>query len=86
MYIYVDKKDGLEKLPETLHKQTGKMVLAMGLVITPDKKLARAIAKDVLAAIESQGFYLQVPPSLYGEAQVSSRAIIEANNFLESQK
>jgi uncharacterized protein YcgL (UPF0745 family) len=56
------------------------------LVITPDKKLARAIAKDVLAAIESQGFYLQMPPSLYGEAQISSRAIIEANNFLESQK
>lgn len=86
MYIYVDKKDGLEKLPETLYKQTGKMELAMGLMITPDKKLARAVAQDVLNAIEAQGFYLQMPPSLYGEEKTSSNAITEANDFLESQK
>jgi hypothetical protein len=86
MYIYVDKKDGLEKLPDSLNKRTGKMVFAMGLMLTPDKKLARANAKDVLEAIEAQGFYLQMPPSLYGEAKESSQAITEANNFLESQK
>ena len=86
MYIYVDKKHGLKKLPDALNKQTGKMELAMGLIITPDKKLARANAKDVLEAIEAQGFYLQMPPSLYGEAQISSHAITEANDFLERQK
>jgi uncharacterized protein YcgL (UPF0745 family) len=86
MYIYVDKKEGLEKLPDSLRQQTGKMVFAMGLVITPDKKLARALAKDVLSAIEVQGFYLQMPPSLYGEAQENSSAITEANDFLERQK
>ena len=85
MYIYVDKKGGLEKLPDSLRKKTGKMVFAMGLVLTPDKKLARANAKDVLIAIETQGFYLQMPPSLYGEAQESSNAISEANDFLERQ-
>jgi uncharacterized protein YcgL (UPF0745 family) len=85
MYIYVDKKAGIEKLPDALRKKTGKLVFAMGLVITPDKKLARANAKDVLIAIEAQGFYLQMPPSLYGEAQASSSAITEANDFLERE-
>lgn len=86
MYVFVDKKDGLKKLPEALNKQTGKIELAMGLVITPDKKLANANAKDVLESIDTQGFYLQMPPSLYGEAQENSGVIAEANNFLERKK
>ncbi len=85
MYLYVDKKDGLNKLPESLVKQAGKTELAMTIIITPDKKLARAKAADVLEAIESKGFYLQMPPSLYGEAQESSQAVSEANDFLERQ-
>ncbi len=83
MYIYIDKRDGLEKLPDTLKQRTGRMELAMTLMITPDKKLARAKAEDVLLAIENQGFYLQMPPSVADEAQATSRAISEANDFLE---
>ncbi len=83
MYIYIDKRDGLEKLPDTLKQKTGRMELAMTLMITPDKKLARAKAEDILLAIDSQGFYLQMPPSAAAEAQAASRAISEANDFLE---
>lgn len=86
MYLYVDKKDGLNKLPDSLVKQVGKTELAMGLIITPDKKLAHAKATDVLAAIKAQGFYLQMPPSLYSDTQENSRKITEANDFLERQK
>lgn len=86
MYLYVDKKDGLNKLPESLVKQVGKTELAMTLIITPDKKLANAKAADVLEAIEAQGFYLQMPPSLYNDTQDNSRKITEANDFLERQK
>ena len=62
MYLYVDKKNDLEPVPEALLKRFGKPELAMILVITPDKKLARADAERVLEMIKEQGFYLQIPP------------------------
>ncbi|MCL4129230.1 UNVERIFIED_CONTAM: hypothetical protein GTU68_061955 [Idotea baltica] len=62
MYLYVDKKIDLESVPEALLKRFGKPELAMTLVLTPDKKLARADAGRVIEMIEEQGFYLQIPP------------------------
>lgn len=79
MYIYIDKANGLNVLPEELKKCAGKMTLAMTLVITPNKKLAKAKAENVLAAIDNQGFYVQMPPSLSDEMQ----AVSQANSFLE---
>ena len=35
----------------------------MLLQLAPGRKLARADAQQVLAAIEEQGFYLQMPPT-----------------------
>ena len=63
MYLYVDKAQGLKKVPEVLLKQFGAPEPAMTLLLTPDKKLARADAAEVLDKIESEGFYLQMPPT-----------------------
>lgn len=63
MYLYVEKKEGLERVPETLLKQFGQPELAMTLVLPADKKLANADAEKVLEQIDEQGFYLQMPPS-----------------------
>jgi uncharacterized protein YcgL (UPF0745 family) len=62
MYLYVDKKDGLESVPGDLLKRFGKPELAMTLVLTPEKKLARADTQRVLDMIKEKGFYLQLPP------------------------
>lgn len=62
MYLYVERKTDLTRVPEELLKQFGKPELAMTLVLTPDKKLARAEAPRVLEMIEEKGFYLQMPP------------------------
>ena len=62
MYLYVDKKKGLEPVPSELLRRFGKPVLAMTLLLTPEKKLARVETKRVLEMIEEQGFYLQMPP------------------------
>ena len=35
----------------------------MTIALTPERKLARADVNEVLAAIEEQGFYLQMPPT-----------------------
>ena len=63
MYLYVEKSEGLERVPEALLKQFGEAELAMTLLLTPERKLARAEAPKVLAAITEQGFFLQMPPS-----------------------
>lgn len=62
MYLYVEKKEGLEPVPEDLLRRFGKPELAMTLMLSPEKKLARADIEHVLEKIEEQGFYLQMPP------------------------
>lgn len=67
MYLYVpyqeDESTALEAIPEALLKITGKLVKAMELELSPDRKLARANVNDVITAIKDKGFYLQSPPN-----------------------
>lgn len=67
-YIYVCQKDGLEKVPEDLMDQFKDPEKFMTLVLTPEKKLARADVIKVIKQLEDQGFYLQLPPLPYGAA------------------
>ena len=62
MYLYVDKDEDLSRVPESLLGRFGVPELAMTLLLTPERKLARTSAEQVLAAIAQQGFYLQLPP------------------------
>jgi uncharacterized protein len=62
MYLYVDKKEDLARVPEELLKTFGKPALAMTLALYPERKLARADVNKVLEAIAHNGFYLQMPP------------------------
>ena len=63
MYLYVDKKRGLESVPESLLKRFGSPVKLMLLQLVPGKKLARADVVQVLKDICDNGFYLQMPPT-----------------------
>jgi uncharacterized protein YcgL (UPF0745 family) len=63
-YLYVDKARGFEDVPADLMAQFGEPTPVMVLLLTPGRKLARANAAAVLASIESQGFYLQMPPTV----------------------
>jgi len=62
MYLYVDRKDGVEKLPEALKGIFGEPTHVLDMILTPEKKLARVDAKKVLAEIAQNGFFLQMPP------------------------
>lgn len=61
-YLYVSRKDGLSRVPEALLATFGKPELALTLMLSAEKKLARAEAARVLEKMNEQGFYLQVPP------------------------
>ena len=62
MYLYVDKQQDLEPVPEALLKRFGMPEQAMTLVSTPERQLARVDTEKVLADLDGQGFFLQMPP------------------------
>ncbi len=64
MYIYVKRADGLSRLPEELLARLGTTSEVMTIKLTPERKLARANAADVIAAISAKGFYIQLPPEM----------------------
>jgi hypothetical protein len=62
MYLYVAKEEGLNRVPEALLKQFGKPELAMTLLLHEERKLQLADINKVMASIQEQGFFLQMPP------------------------
>jgi uncharacterized protein YcgL (UPF0745 family) len=62
LYLYVDRSEGLTRIPEALLAKFGKPESALMLMLDTQRKLARANTSQVLEAIRTQGFYLQLPP------------------------
>lgn len=63
MYLYVDKAEGMARVPAALLTQFGEPQPVMVLHLEAGRKLARVQAADVLEQIASQGFFLQMPPT-----------------------
>ena len=63
MYLFVAQQKGLEDVPDSLLATFGEPESVMVLDLTPERKLARARAPEVIEAITNQGFYLQMPPT-----------------------
>ena len=63
-YLYVDKSQNFEELPSALRDAFGQYELVLEMELSPERKLARADANQVLANIALKGFYLQLPPSI----------------------
>lgn len=78
MYLYVEKKQGLEKVPEKLLALFGKPVHVTTMLLTAERKLARADVEKVMHAVQDQGYYLQMPPVVEDEM----RAIAVQNSKL----
>ncbi len=66
MYLFVDAEDDLAPVPAALLERFGKPLEALSLMLTADRPLARAEASRVLECIETDGYYLQLPPVLEG--------------------
>jgi len=62
MYLYVDKREALARVPEALLQAFGAPQHVFDLLLTPERKLAREDIHKVLANLEAQGFHLQMPP------------------------
>ena len=62
MYLYVEKTNALDSVPEALLKRFGEPEKVMLLLLDGKKKLARADVELVREGIRDKGFYLQMPP------------------------
>ena len=62
MYLYVRKAEGLSSLPSELLQVFGEPQHVMDIPLKPGRHLARVSADMLREKIESQGFYLQMPP------------------------
>jgi len=63
MYLYVDKREQLERVPEPLLEMFGRPVHVMDMPLKAERKLARVDdTQKLLDELESKGYYLQIPP------------------------
>jgi uncharacterized protein YcgL (UPF0745 family) len=62
MYVFVSRAEGLGRVPQSLLDMLGTTTEVMTIRLGPARKLARAKAPEVLAAIHDKGYYLQLPP------------------------
>ena len=61
-FLYIVEKDDFEKVPAPVMKQFTPPELVMELELTPERVLANAEVERVIEKLQSDGFYLQMPP------------------------
>lgn len=63
MYIYLGKEDGFNDLDAGLRAAFGQHAFVIELDLMPTSTLARYKAEDVISELETNGYFLQMPPA-----------------------
>ncbi|MGR8980838.1 MAG: YcgL domain-containing protein [Gammaproteobacteria bacterium] len=63
IYLYVTHKDDFSRVPEVLVHSLGRLELVIDLQLSPERKLAQVKAAKVMASLNEQGYFLQLPPT-----------------------
>jgi uncharacterized protein YcgL (UPF0745 family) len=67
VYLYVDRAEGLDRVPESLILELVDPEVCFSFKLTPDRKLARGNSISVIKNLKEQGYYLQMPPVILGQ-------------------
>jgi len=70
-YLYLADKFAVEDLPEELQQVFGEPRFVMSLLLSPQRKLAQVDVSTVMTALESNGYFLQLPPKTPTEEQIT---------------
>ncbi|WP_386685902.1 YcgL domain-containing protein [Lonepinella sp. MS14437] len=62
MYLYVEKRDQFDAVPDTLRQIFGTPIFVMLFNLKGNKSLVQLDNQKVMEQIQQQGFYLQMPP------------------------
>ena len=65
-YLFVGEEGNFDPVPQNLLQMLGELDLILHLELTPERKLARANVMEVISGLQTQGYYLQLPPSAHG--------------------
>lgn len=61
-YLFVLKEDDFSKVPQALLQALGKVEKVIDIDLTPERKLARGNAPQIIEDLKQTGFHLQLPP------------------------
>ncbi len=61
-YLFLPRDADPRDLPDELLALVGRLEPVMELELTPERRLARADVRTVMAALRETGYYLQLPP------------------------
>lgn len=75
MYIYLDRQDGIDQLPEPVTRQMGAAEFAMAIELTEDRKLGQESSTTVLENIARDGFHLQMPRDIESQLQAAANQV-----------
>lgn len=62
LYLFLAKEEDFDCVPEGIRKGLGQLEKAMELDLTPESKLARSNAAEVMKNLKEHGFHIQLPP------------------------
>ena len=72
-YLYLADDLVFADLPEDLREHFGEPAFVMRLELAKERKLARVDVARVIESLSEQGFYLQLPPKLPVEEEITRR-------------
>jgi uncharacterized protein YcgL (UPF0745 family) len=70
-YLYLAAETEFADLPPDLQQSFGEPAFVMRLDLSSERKLARVDVKKVLQSLLEQGYYLQLPPKLQVEEEIT---------------
>lgn len=62
MYLYLRAGLDPSALPEALRQRAGRFTEVMQLTLSPERKLARVDVTRVMQRLQTEGWFLQMPP------------------------
>lgn len=63
-YLFVEHEDDFTHVPQTLLSMLGDLELVMTLNLSDRRRLAQVDPQQVMQLLQTQGYYLQLPPSI----------------------
>jgi uncharacterized protein YcgL (UPF0745 family) len=70
-YLYLEENLEFSDLPDDFRQTFGEPAFVMRLEFKPELKLARVDTRAVLDGLEENGYFLQLPPKLPIEEEIS---------------
>ena len=70
-YLYLADNLPFEELPAELRQEFGEATFVLSLELSADRKLARVDVEKVLESLSDSGYYLQLPPELPVEEEIT---------------